>query len=752
MALFGLDMMKLQFGTIIINLVSDYSLIIKSNEDKTFELVNQYENVVIEKLGFRTKYKITLIEPSYELIDNLDLLNGEIIDVTPHTDKPDIKFKCYLTFFYDDSIPYRDRIFIEMESLDILNYIGNKDFFVEYVHPVNRTIGFNQNEPITITFSDSIDIQTVIPTNIMLRYSDGGIIGFTVTAFNRTVEFFLTGMLIANKMVDIIVTTAVKSAAGEYISQIFLSQFTTGGYEQLAINSVSPLDNEISVALDKDIEVEFNNDIDILTVSQNNIYLEHGFKLTTGYFDFSNDYVEIQNSISLNPVNITISFWMKIAYIDNQILISKNYSDDVCPYDIRIVDGKIVFGFFDTTWRTIESGVITVNTEYNVVCSYDGLKLRMFINKELESELSYTGSIPSNTNTLWIGKYPGGHTPAGNLGYIKIWNIGISNISEIKEIYRDLGIYQANLVMFLKFDETSGVDVADSSGNGNNGIAYNTMTGFFVTLRNVESVQCTRNLKAGDNKIIILSPNFYLSTDEEYRLTVTQNIRDISNGQLLSQFNSKFTTSSYSYGYLCGYYDGQNDYASSSAVFSGLIDTAQLSIIVKIKPLEFKAGAQIIALGNDYVISLNTGGYISLYSKGIKITETGGLSVGNIFFIAVSKVSTIHTLYIFNEFGILVSTANGVYSIGGAWSSGTLRIGAGEYYRGLLGFLSIYSTSKTQSQFYSIINGSQDEDFLERKYMHDDGTGTVLKDASENDVDAVLYNIDELSFWRNFSQ
>jgi len=755
MSIFGEGQFKIRHNTTEIVLAHESVIVEKSQAVQSYLRVSQRFEINYKKFGNVDNYKIVLYFPSYEVFDTIMSMNGKIVEISPHLDVPYQKKQCYMWAFYDDTVPYRDKLFIEIDGVTLNTDIKNKEFYVLDVTPENLEPAFNQNNNMRLIFSDSVDYDTANLDNIKLTYSDDvGVIDFSVLSYENIVIFKLNKMLIANKIVNITVNELVKSEDGVLIREPFSSSFTVGGYQQLVVNSVAPIDNSTDISIATDIEVEFNNDINPLTLLQNNIYLEHRFKLTTGYFDYTDDYVEIQDDISLNPVNITISLWIKLIYIDDQVFISKNYLDNAIPYDVRLVGGHVQFQFYDTTWRTVLSTAITINTEYNIVCSYDGLKLRIFINKVLSGETSYIGSLPSNTNPLWIGRYPGGHTPAGHIGYIKIWNTAIINIQDIKRIYNDLDVNPDNIVMFLKFNEISGTTINDYSGLGNHGVLYNCDISFFRILRDIEIVSCVLTVSPLSNKVVVMSPNFFLYSGEQYRLVINPGLRDISNGQLLTNFYSDFMTMSYNYGFFCGYYDGQNDYAiSNSQIFSGLIDSSSITFMAKIKPSEFKNGSEIFSLGSQYSMTLNTGGFITIKSGSNSIISTGRLIVGNIYFVAVSKLSTVHTVFIFNESGVLISSANAIYSISGEWNNTSfLKIGAGTFYRGMIGFVNLYSTYKTEYQLTSIISGSADVDNLERRYMHDDGSGTILHDVSVNNENALLENINELSFWRDFTQ
>lgn len=162
-----------------------------------------------------------------------------------------------------------------------------------------------------------------------------------------------------------------------------------------------------------------------------------------------------------------------------------------------------------TTWQTavVSSQVITVNQWAHVVCTYDRVNFKIFINGELKGTQALT-AIADDTAALWqLGRDASASSPYGNFtGLIdayKFYTYALSD-DEIKTLYNGgssllMGGESATAnnngttvsgdnakycvpgdtakcdkpVLELKMDEKSGTTAFDTSGNGNNG----TLTG-----------------------------------------------------------------------------------------------------------------------------------------------------------------------------------------------------------------------------------------------------------------------------------
>jgi len=127
-------------------------------------------------------------------------------------------------------------------------------------------------------------------------------------------------------------------------------------------------------------------------------------------FDGTNDYVNCGNSsiIDFNgQKNITVAAWMYplAATNSNANIITKAYQ----WYTNFHTDRKIRVGFYTSTstfFTFYSTAVLTLNQWYNIVWTYNGINVRLYINTTLDSTSAQTSNITSGSGincSLLIG-------------------------------------------------------------------------------------------------------------------------------------------------------------------------------------------------------------------------------------------------------------------------------------------------------------------------------------------------------------
>jgi hypothetical protein len=103
--------------------------------------------------------------------------------------------------------------------------------------------------------------------------------------------------------------------------------------------------------------------------------------------------------------------------------------------------------------------------------TWDGNKVRLYINGELDSEFDWTHGINSSGARLYIGVNPGGGDEyfSGMIDEVRIWRVALTKEEIRANMYARLTGDEPNLVGYWDFDEGEGQDVCDLSGNGNDG-------------------------------------------------------------------------------------------------------------------------------------------------------------------------------------------------------------------------------------------------------------------------------------------
>jgi hypothetical protein len=184
-------------------------------------------------------------------------------------------------------------------------------------------------------------------------------------------------------------------------------------------------------------------------------------------FDGQNDYVEVQDSPSLNPPNqITIEAWYQpVSFIGggNDGILDKPFTSFNTPfyqYHLGVRgDGfnihPATFGF-DTTinnnWIDIYSdqGVWKAGQWYHIIGMYDGSAVKLYINSQLITSKPALGQINSYGMNVRIGDYANHERFLyGTIDEIRIYNRSLS-ADEVKANYESASIPSAPKLNLIK--------------------------------------------------------------------------------------------------------------------------------------------------------------------------------------------------------------------------------------------------------------------------------------------------------------
>ena len=140
-----------------------------------------------------------------------------------------------------------------------------------------------------------------------------------------------------------------------------------------------------------------------------------GFGRCMSFSGTQENRIEVDNNPSLNPTStITVSVWFNptVVTVSGAPAIVKK-ADASAGYTIELdgVSFKVHFavcvGSPSCSWQaTPLSAKLSVNTWYNAVGTYDGSKIRLFLNGVEVSSTTATGAIGTITGDLWFGNDP----------------------------------------------------------------------------------------------------------------------------------------------------------------------------------------------------------------------------------------------------------------------------------------------------------------------------------------------------------
>ena len=175
-------------------------------------------------------------------------------------------------------------------------------------------------------------------------------------------------------------------------------------------------------------------------------------------FDGDNDYVEVANSASLNPLRITVSTWVNFQTTgDYQIIIGKDitgttHDSPFFAYSLQLLPsgGNTVSRIYATVngqEKYPTSGQVTPSVWNHILMTHDGSTLKLYLNGVLAASEAVSGNLLTTSGPLRIGTQGKLEEDfKGKIDEVMIYNRALSE-SEIKTIYDAKGNSSSGVVV-----------------------------------------------------------------------------------------------------------------------------------------------------------------------------------------------------------------------------------------------------------------------------------------------------------------
>lgn len=190
-----------------------------------------------------------------------------------------------------------------------------------------------------------------------------------------------------------------------------------------------------------------------------------------GYFDGSNDYVEISDNSAFNTSQITICAWIKTSSFTNYgQIIAKSYNSSYEDFGlITNASGQWAFQQYNVgPWV----GNLSTGNWYHICGVYDGQKQLSYQNGSLISSNTPGTNYYTPNNPIGIGatKYTGSWSRFFNglIDEVRIYNRALSP-AEVRALYE----WAPGPVAHFKLDDGQGTSPIDSSGFSRTGSIIN---------------------------------------------------------------------------------------------------------------------------------------------------------------------------------------------------------------------------------------------------------------------------------------
>ena len=173
--------------------------------------------------------------------------------------------------------------------------------------------------------------------------------------------------------------------------------------------------------------------------------VQSDLSFTSGYspyaldFDGTNDYIDCGNDASFNlTTGLTVSAWVKLtAYQNDKFILAKRWASN--SFQIATAGGgksQCSVWIGSTRYDAIGSTVLSADTWYNIVGTFDGSNVKVYVNSTLEDTTPASGNLATTTDIVSIAKglNNNSYNFNGSISNVSIWNVGLTS-SQITELY-----------------------------------------------------------------------------------------------------------------------------------------------------------------------------------------------------------------------------------------------------------------------------------------------------------------------------
>jgi hypothetical protein len=193
-------------------------------------------------------------------------------------------------------------------------------------------------------------------------------------------------------------------------------------------------------------------------------------------FDGANDYVMVPDNAALALTEqVTVAAWFHYSsvIVGEPGLIQKDGPGSYGRYGLWVLGDKIDFCIYiDSGIQTcmVSTGTLTPDAWNHVAGTYNGIRMRLYINGELDSSETLAGAISTSEDPLFIGGDPTETQHlAGRLHEVQLWSVARTEEQIAGSMDTRLTGDEAGLVGYWPMDEGTGQIVADVSANGLDG-------------------------------------------------------------------------------------------------------------------------------------------------------------------------------------------------------------------------------------------------------------------------------------------
>jgi len=524
--------------------------------------------------------------------------------------------------------------------------------------------------------------------------------------------------------------------------------------------------------------------------------LAQGGAQTALSFDGADDAVIRTNVVGLPTGNSphTIEAWVKI----NEVPIASRYwllllgnPGAGAHHWLLAGYGTTQFGPWDNSIGQV-SPALPVGQWFHLATTFDGSMLRVYVNGAVAASTLSGFNLQGLPLTLAQG-HAFEYNFKGLFDEVRLWNVARSTEQVLEFMNRRATGTEAGLVLYYRFDEGAGTVAADTAGRGNVGtlvgnpawVVSGAQIGrpFATTALPTDITTTSARLRGtvNPNELPTWAWFEWGSTTSHERQTVP---RDLGHGaqaqELAESLTNLLPNTSYRYramasnsaaqvagleqSFVTGtgnralVFDGVDDYLLTSDLLPAMTnETLTLEFWLKADAPGMLVSERVAAMGwYESHMELHPDGQVAVHVNSVPTISLGRISLGTWHHVALRYDKATLTLDGFLDGTPSLQRAAGDWwacfefgavSVGWGFrlflSHGfTAEPGARAFFNGQLDEVRIWNTARTEDEIQIYMNGGLvgSEAGLVAYYRCDEGSGTVVRDATSRGLDAGLSN------------
>ena len=190
---------------------------------------------------------------------------------------------------------------------------------------------------------------------------------------------------------------------------------------------------------------------------------------TTGYVAVGDD-----PALRLSGQALTLEAWVKreIGGDNSPVIVDKYYYR--LAFDGTGKSQKVIFNLSTTggSQQLTSNRSLWAGVWHHIAGVYDGSKMKLYIDGNLDNTLALTGSVSTGSDSLKMGRYYSGsnYYLKGQLDEVRVWNVARDSQQVLTGMVSGFTGNETGLAGYWRMDESSGTTTYDATVNGNQGI------------------------------------------------------------------------------------------------------------------------------------------------------------------------------------------------------------------------------------------------------------------------------------------